>query len=464
MALLVFCFPGSALAMEFFTGPVPSPAEPMHFGIYSIFPVDQGENNMARVADGFFTAAGPYYLDESNPLVDLSAFQSRVDEAESYCLRYMAHMPPHPEVQNDTTGAIRPNSISGIPEADIRQHVRTVIDAVNSNPFVPIVPTVGAWFVEPEELRWWMPEEMGYLAVVADEIHNYDPHGRPVTMYNANHLSAANLEWVASYGIDWTVGGLYATQISFDTRGPYIAERIRRIVSATDASLTTPIPVFELTSDYDPVDLSGLQAALSNVSMAEAIRHVVRHDVYQGLIGGVRGVQIWSGCNCRAGLTTYSEQIESYISVAKDVNGELALKDVFLQGAPRKDFVVNQLTGPTTVSDGEATIPTVGIKDLAYGTSRYVFLVNSSNSPLNIEVSALTMPTEDIEITDLFLNAPELIWNGPTRTMSLGMEPLEVVGLRITPAPAVSLLSPVGRGLLLGLFALASTYLYGRRR
>lgn len=79
MGLLVVSFPGSTLAAEFFEGPAASPAEPMHFGIYSVLTLDQGENNMARVADGFFTAAGPYYLDESNPLVDPSGFQSRVD-------------------------------------------------------------------------------------------------------------------------------------------------------------------------------------------------------------------------------------------------------------------------------------------------------------------------------------------------------------------------------------------------
>lgn len=465
IGLLVVSFPGSTLAAEFFEGPVASPAEPMHFGIYSVLTLDKGENNMARVADGFFTAAGPYYLDESNPLVDPSGFQSRVDEAESYGLSYMAHMPPHPEVVNDTTGAIRPNSMSGIPEADLRQHVRNVINAVDLIASIPIVPPVGAWFIEPEELRHWHTEEMNYLAVVADEIHNHDSYGRPATMYNANNLSVANLELVGGQGIDWTVMGIYATGVTFDTRGPYIAERIRRIISATNVSSTTPIPVFELSHDYDPVDLSGLQTALGNASVAETIGHVIRHDVYQGLIAGIRGVQIWSGCNCRIELTTYSEQIEGYISVASDINGELALKDVFVQGQHRSDFIVNQLTGPTTVSDGVTTIPTVGIRDFAYGTARYVFLINSSNTSLNIEVSASAMPTANIEINDLFGNTPELVWDGPTRTMSLGMEPLEVIGLRIAPAVAVvPLLSPVLGALLLGLFVLASVHSIGRLR
>ena len=172
-----------------------------------------------------------------------------------------------------------------------------------------------------------MPEEMGYLAIVADEIHDYDPLGRPVAIYSANNLSQDNLETVASNGLDWTVMGVYATTTSFDTRGARVADGVDRIVKAAETSSTVPISVFELVKDHDASDLAGLQASLGYVSASEAIEHVIRHDVYQGLVRGIKGVHVWSGCDCRPieDLSTYSEQLEGYISVAKDINGPLSL-------------------------------------------------------------------------------------------------------------------------------------------
>jgi hypothetical protein len=272
---------------------------------------------------------------------------------------------------------------------------------------------------------------------VADEIKSYDPLGRPVTMYNPTHRTSSQLETIVSQGLDRTMMGVYITNQPFGVRGARAGLGLDRIVTAATNTATTPTAVFQLSEDYDPTDLGMLRTALGGVSEAAAIEHVIRHDVYQGLLRGVEGVQIWSGCDCRVGLTTYTEQLEGYISVSEDLNVTHDLSDVFLQGEWRTDLQATVLAGPTTVTfsgdpvenDGDYTVDAVTLADIAYDTQRYLFLANSSNSLLAVGVEGL--PAGVAHISDLFANAPELSIDPSSGAMTLLMQPLEVIALRI---------------------------------
>lgn len=429
LLLVVVAMASPMSAEEFFDGPTAIPGDPMFFSIYSILPSQNGNANMQKVADGGFTAAGPYYGTSGDPTIDPTGFYTRVNQAATHGLKYIAHMPNHPDVINDTSGFIRGDSMAAIPEADLRQFVRDVMDFTLDDPTANA--TVSAWYTNPEELRPWRGDEMDYLHIVVDEIKNYDPLGRPVSMYNPRNRMSSQLEAVVSQGLDSTMMGVYITDLPFATRGAGAADGLNRILTAASNTSTLPVAVFQLSQDFDSSDVFGLRNALGGVSTTRAIEQVIRHDVYQGLLRGTRGVQVWSGCDCRTGLSTYTAQLDGYISVSQDLNGDLNLSDVFLQGEARTDFEATVLAGPTTVTHESTTVDTITLADIAYGDSRYLFLANSSNSPLSISIDGLPPGILRTQIDDLFANAPELSVDSNTGQMLLNMEPLEVIALAV---------------------------------
>ena len=402
----------------------------MFFSMYSV-----GQHNLNKIATGGFTDVGPHYhaAGGGDPLGDPVAYYERVAEAAAEGLGLIAHVTMHPDVINDTSGYVRDNSMAAIPEAELRQHVRDVMDFTLNDPLANA--TVSAWYTLPEELRSWRTTEMNYLNIVADEVKNYDPLGRPVSMYNPNHRTDDQLETIVNQGLDTTMMGVYVTPEPFDTRGARVALGVDRIVTAAGNTSSKPTPVYQLSEDYDATDILNLRNALGPPVPApsEAIKHVIRHDVYQGLLRGAEGIQIWSGWDGRPGLTTFTYQLDGYISVSDDMNGGLGLADVFLQGEQRTDFRVDVFSGPATVSYsgslGNYTIDTVTTADIAYGDSRYLFLVNSSNSDISISVTGL--PPGVPQINDLFSNASGLSINNITGNMLLDMKPLAVIALEI---------------------------------
>jgi len=290
-----------------------------------------------------------------------------------------------------------------------------------------------------------------------NEIKAYDPLHRPVTMYNPNHREPSQLETVVRLGLDWTMMGVYATEVAFDARGARVRDGVNRILTAAKNTQTEPVAVFELSQDYDSAELQTLAESLGDVSDAEAIKHVIRHDVYQGLVSGIQGVQVWSGCDCRAGLTTYSAQLGGYTSVSTDVNGELGLAGVFLSGERRDDLTATLLSGPDSVTHEDTTVDSLNMANIAYGETRYLFLVNSASSELNIEVAGL--PTDvPLQFEDLFDNAPEIHLNPGAASFTLQMQPLQVIGLRFAPVPEP------GTVALLALFGLCSGMALGLRQ
>jgi len=443
-------------AADFFDGPAAGPGEPMFFSIYSIRTMQEESANMWKIANGRFTSAGPYYSTYfgSDPLARPDSFYAQVNEANALGLGFIAHIPWHPDVVNDTAGSVRGDSMAAIAEHDVRAHVRSVMNATLTDSTAN--DTVSAWYILPEALRPWVPAEMDYLEIVASEVALRDNiKQRPISMYNPNHRDVEELKTTTGLGLDWTMMGVYATNVSFDTRGARIADGVQRIVTAASETQTMPIPVFQLSEDYDNIndptdrDIETLAHALGDVSDAEAIKHVIRHDVYQGIVRGAQGIQIWSGCDCRAGLTTFQEQLDGYVSVAQDMNGVDGLADVFLHGEARDDLTVNQTDGPSEVTHDGVTIDTVAMANMAYGGGRTLVLVNSSNSEISLDVSGL--PTgEPIVLVDLFDDATRLV----TDSFTVDMKPLGVSRFQIfpqaIPEPSSLALAAIGLSSLLG--------------
>ncbi len=416
-----------ASADDFFDGPAAASGEPMFFSIYSILPWAVGVDNMQKIADGGFTSAGPYYGTESNPLVNPTTFYARVGQAADHGLKYIAQIAEHPDVINNTSGHIRNESMEPLVAEDgalLRPHVRAVMDATLNDPVANA--TVSAWYVQPEELRWWRGPEVEYLRIVADEIAAHDPQHRPVGMYNPNHRSSDELETMVNEGLDWTIMGVYATDDPFDTRAARVADGVNRVVTAAGNTQTKAVPVFQLSEDYDAVDVQSLAQSLGGVSNAEAIKQVIRNDTYQGLIRGADGIQIWSGFATRPGLTTFQEQLDGYISVSQDVNGDEGLADIFLQGENRDDLTITQTAGPGSVTYDTITIDTVAAANLAYGEGRTLVLANSSNEEISIDVSGL--PTDEaVFLVNLADNATQFV----TDSFAIDMMPLDVAPLQI---------------------------------
>lgn len=430
------------LAGGFFDGPAATPDDPMFFSVYSILKEQKGNLNLQKLSEGGFTTAGPHYHANNggDPINNAPLFYSRVADAAEEQLGIIAHITWHPDVINDTTGDVRPDSMDAISEAEIRAHVRQVMDFTLNDAQANAI--THKWYTLPEELRPWETGEMRYLNIVADEVKNYDPQNRPVSMYNPNHRTSSQLDLVIGEGLDETLMGVYVTAIPFATRGARVALGADRILASAENTSTTPIMGMQLSTDFDSTELSGLQAALGGVSQAEAITHIIRHDTYQGLMRGIQGVHIWSGCDCRSGLTTYSEQLDGYISVATDMNLDLGLAGVFLQGEWRSDLTATVLSGPTSISytggPADYTVDTTTVADIAYGGDRYLFLANSSDSELTIQVDGLPLGISQGQITDLFSNAPELSVVNQTGALLLGMEPLEVIALKISDEPTLA--------------------------
>jgi hypothetical protein len=167
---------------------------------------------------------------------------------------------------------------------------------------------------------------------------------------------------------------------------------------------------------------------------------VLRHDAYLGLVLGIKSLNIWSMHENRPNLTTHQEQFEAYASVANELTGELNLQRVFLSGAPSDELTITITHGATTFNytdifgfdDEQFTYDTLHSFGATLGGDRYLFLVNSTEEKMAVEISGL--PTTFL-LDDLFagttrqMHEPKLPWE---------LDVLGVAALRFRPLSASS--------------------------
>ena len=391
------------------------------FGFYSAIgqnDYDPSKTNIERLAAEGFTLAGPYYNR------DVTGF---IQEAADAGLRFTHQIREYPALQGISVDD-RPAAIAALTDQQIIDWTRSEIQLILDNPAYDA--TVVRWSLQPEELRYWKPEEMRYLEVVSNAIRQveteYGVTHRPFWMYEPNNRTASDLVNTGAYQ-DIVSRGVYLTTRypRGDQRSGFALAGFDAITSAAAALGNTPQAVFQLSEDFtDP--LTGTDP--------DEIRKVLRHDVYLGLVHGIKSLNVWSMWESRPNLTTHNEQFEAYGSVAQDLTGELNLQRVFLFGEARDDLSILQTQGQTTLAydDGNQVshYDAISSMDVAYEDDRYLFLVNSAETDAEVVVSGL--PGDDgYLIHDLFAGT---VFHSHGNEMTVSLENLGVRAFRLTKA------------------------------
>lgn len=302
-------------------------------------------------------------------------------------------------------------------DAEITATVTAQVNAVKNN------PDICMWILVSEELRYWYPEEMRLLQTTYNAIRAADPT-RPIWMYEPNHRKAASLQQTLMYQ-DICGKGTYVYLVGMQENRIWVKWSIEQETTAIANVKPQAIPIMIADMYTDPLE-----------QYIPLIRDWNRHDLYLSLISGVKGILIWSGSRSRDNFKyTFDDFFEGYSSVARELNGELKLGEVFLFGQHKNDISVTVTSGPSTLSlsyqDDQKTYSSVNFANIAYGRGRYLFLVNSANVPVSVSVSGL--PAAKILKRDVFNNGvfEELIGG----TFNLNFAPLEVKCFRIIPLP-----------------------------
>ena len=267
-------------------------------------------------------------------------------------------------------------------EASLRQQIETQVQALAGH------KEIVWWAVAPEELRPWRGDEMNYLSIVCQTIHNTDLQRRPIYHYNPNHRNADTLLPIARE-VDVLAKGCYVSHVGRKRDRAWVRWSIEQELQAIGrAGCSNAIPLLmpELCEDPEPAE-------------DEEIRNWVRHDVYLGLCSGARGVLIWSLSQRKEVRRTWQLWYDAYAECAKELNGKPALAQVFLFGERRSDLKVRLVKGESTARlalGGSAETTTTSLAEranreiklaawtsaeFAHGGRRWLFVVNSANNP-----------------------------------------------------------------------------------
>jgi len=304
--------------------------------------------------------------------------------------------------------------------AEITATVTAQINAVKDN------PDICAWYSATEELQWWDPEQLRYLQMTYAAVHAADPYQRPFWFYESNNRVTATLEHTLLYQ-DLCGKGCYANFVGLQEDRIYVKWSVEQETAAIANVKPEAFPLVVAQMNEDPP----LQ------SDWPLIPYWTRHDLYLGLVSGAKGVVIWSGARNRPNFKyTYEDYFEGYSSVARELNGELKLGEVFLFGQYKTDISVAVTSGPSTLSfyynGTKGPYPSVNFANIAYGRGRFLFLVNSANVPVSVHVYGL--PAAKILKRDIFNSDTfEELTGG---TFNLSFAPLEVKCFRIVPLPS----------------------------
>ena len=273
-------------------------------------------------------------------------------------------------------------------ETTLRQQIETQVRALAGH------KEIVWWAVAPEELKPWREEEMKYLSIVCQAIRDSDPQRRPIYHYNPNHRNADTLLPIARQ-VDVLAKGCYVNHVGRKRDRAWVRWGVEQEIEALGkAGRANAIPLVmpELCADPEPAE-------------DKEIRSWVRHDVYLGLSSGAKGVLIWSLFKRKGVSRTWQLWYDAYAECAKELNGQRALAQVFLFGERRSDLKVSLVQGegnanltlggsaePTTTSSAERAKRQIKLSawthaEFAYGSRRWLFLVNSANSPAAFTVT-----------------------------------------------------------------------------
>lgn len=390
------------------------------YGLYAIAGqnnFDPSKSNHERVVEQGFTLAGPYYDYDWQGL-------EYVHQAAEAGLKFTYQLRSHESLQGIPLEQ-RTSAIAALSDAQIAGVAREQVEAVLDDPVANA--TVARWATMPEEIRYWVAEDLRHQQITIDTIRQIEIErgalSRPIWSYQANHRTANQLV-ITGGDLDIITKGSYLT--TRDDRGPQRAGRAiwnyDQILTAAETLDATPQVIFQLYEDFtDP----------QTGTDATEIERVLRHDVYLALVKGVTSLNVFSMFENRPNLTTHNEQFEAYGSVATDLTGPLNLQEVFLSGEHRDDLTIRPTDAPKTfaytdIYDGSHVYPTLHWLSVAEGDARYVVLVNSTESPMTVEIDGL--PSQYV-VADLFEGSSQ---NATSAMHAVSLDVLGVKALRFT--------------------------------
>lgn len=266
------------------------------------------------------------------------------------------------------------------------------VQAINA---VKFDTNIAMWDLHPEEMLYYRPTNVHYLELVAGIVHEQDPFGRPMMMYESQNRTAANLSVTLPYQ-DICSKGMYV-QIFED--GRFKDHRIwarwsmEQELGAIAASNSNAAPWIVLGMSQDAPE-----------GQESLIESWCRHDAYMGLIMGGKGISIWSGWRGRSTWTNdFQTYFDAYLSVAADLNLERNLAPVFLQGTETAGVTHNVTAGPAMLelvypAGVTNSYPPVTYTMLEFLGQHYLFMVNSATQAVTLVFSGVP----DTVRTDLF--------------------------------------------------------------
>ena len=388
-------------ASDFFRGPDKTGADLPPDKIYPqgrIFPFSGFQpKNVRMLKEAGFTMAGPSYGTHTSRLA-----------AEAAKLDF-------PFIYPISAEGITLKTLSGKKEIDweaVRNDIAAKVKQASD-----AYPNITWWYLQPEELRYWRKNEYRYLKEASETIRKTDPLRRPVWMYIPNHYDAAALAKYAPY-LNILGKGMYTGYSGNQDQRVWARWSSENQVRAIRESKADCIPlcVPEMFQDQD----------------VEKIPKYVRHDVYLSLICGSRGVVVFSIAERRTmRKAVHQAYWEAYSQIARELR---KLGEVFLFGEDRSDLKGTLLSGPssqTITLAGRQTkptaLPTVSWMEKRTASGRYLFAVNSSESPVRFRFEKLP-PARVLEA----LSGKELSVCG-NGVLELSFQGLEVKLLKLEP-------------------------------
>lgn len=241
-----------------------------------------------------------------------------------------------------------------------------------------------AWYLMPEELRPWHPQEKALLQRMYDAVQALDPLRRPAWMYNPQRTTAARLLEMASW-LDIFSMGIYprrANNIHNRLQVRYALEQMK----LANSRLEKPRPLLPVLEMFES---SAYPGSSEDAALVESF---VRHDAYCAIANGADGILVWS-MGRRAGFSAYSDYYAAWAGISRETR-ELGLRDVISRGVPLDAVALSVVTGPVRVPFVWGTVsesyPPLSSRAWECDGRIYVVVVNSAEEEVGFTLRDAT--------------------------------------------------------------------------
>lgn len=281
---------------------------------------------------------------------------------------------------------------------------------------------IAYWNVTPEELRHWRVDEMKYLQTVSEAIHEADPMKRPVFMYEPGHRSGTALAKTFIYQ-DMGVKGTYTNYSGFKDKRVWVRYSIQAIADGIKLANRPHMVLCMLPEMFRQPEEQDLKL----------IPSWVRHDVYCAIANGAKAVMVFSGSK-RPKFPAWQQYRDEYLKVCRELTGNSELGQAILFGKVMDDLSCEVIEGEKeqTIYDRglkkDIALPTLSFRNLAYGNTRYLILVNSANTPVKAVVDDLPYSAR-MTVKNIFSDEPEMVV--PEGNFEVDLAPLGVAVFKV---------------------------------